>query len=221
MALGKKTLRQSKAFCKASSHITTQDKRRIYAFLNGCSISLVGMPAVGKTTIGKKLAICLEYPFYDSDQEIEKAAAKTISEIFEDEGEEFFRHKEQQIIKRLLDDHTCILSLGGGACLRQETRDILKKNTYCIWIQAPLHVLVRNAKRKKSRPLFKHGNIEAKMKQLLAERCYYFNAISHQTFFCQNDVSVDEAVYKIVHILRQEASKSQEANYNTDIEGTP
>ncbi len=74
------------------------------------TVVLVGMMGAGKTAVGKALASLLHVPFRDSDAEIESAANMTIAEIFERDGEPFFRQKEGQIIERLLEGPPCILS---------------------------------------------------------------------------------------------------------------
>ena len=86
------------------------------------TVVLVGMMGAGKTAVGKALAAALHAPFLDSDAEIEKAANMTIPEIFERDGEPFFRLKESQVIGRLLSEQQGILSTGGGAFMSKENR---------------------------------------------------------------------------------------------------
>lgn len=76
----------------------------------------------GKSTIGRRLAQKLGVPFKDADAEIELAAGKTISEIFAEHGEPYFRDGEKRVIRRLLDDPPHVLATGGGAYMAPETR---------------------------------------------------------------------------------------------------
>ena len=76
---------------------------------------MVGMMGAGKTAVGRALAQRLCVSFLDSDAEIETAANRTVPEIFERDGEPFFRVKETQVIERLLEERKCVLSTGGGA----------------------------------------------------------------------------------------------------------
>ncbi len=89
------------------------------------SIVLVGIMGCGKSAIGSRLAMALEIPFIDLDNEIEKAAGMTISEIFEKHGEPYFRKIEKDIIADILNNELCVLATGGGAFMNEETRRIL------------------------------------------------------------------------------------------------
>ena len=83
------------------------------------TVVLVGMMGSGKTAVGSALARLLDVPFLDSDAEIVAASNMSIPEIFERDGEPFFRLKETQVITRLLDTQQGILSTGGGAYLAE------------------------------------------------------------------------------------------------------
>ena len=89
------------------------------------TIVMVGMMGAGKTAVGRALAHRLGVPFLDSDAEIVEAANMSIAEIFERDGETFFRTKETQIIDRLLDTERCVLSTGGGAFLAEGNRQMI------------------------------------------------------------------------------------------------
>jgi shikimate kinase len=89
-------------------------------------IVLVGPPGSGKTTVGQLLAHRLGLPFRDTDADIEAAAGKSISEIFFDDGEEHFRALERDAVARALAEHEGVLSLGGGAVLAAQTRELLR-----------------------------------------------------------------------------------------------
>ncbi|MGL4415353.1 shikimate kinase, partial [Roseinatronobacter monicus] len=82
------------------------------------TVVLVGMMGAGKTAVGKELARMVSAPFLDSDEAIVAAAAMPIAEIFERDGEEFFRAREAEVIARLLRGRPASLSVGGGAFLR-------------------------------------------------------------------------------------------------------
>ncbi|MHA7873004.1 MAG: shikimate kinase, partial [Hyphococcus sp.] len=79
------------------------------------TIVLVGMMGAGKTTIGRRLATRLNIPFFDADAEIEKAAGMSVSQLFQEHGEESFRRGEARVIERLLGGQTHVLATGGGA----------------------------------------------------------------------------------------------------------
>ncbi len=116
---------------------------------------MVGMMGAGKTAIGTALARRLGVPFLDSDEEIVKAANMTIAEIFERDGEPFFRRKETQVIGRLLETECCILSTGGGAFLSEENRKMISERGVSVWLKADIHLLWNRVKHKDTRPLLR------------------------------------------------------------------
>ena len=121
--------------------------------LRARTIALVGLMGVGKTSVGKRLAATLGLPFRDADEAIEKAAGRTISEIFTDRGEAEFRAGERRVIARLLDEPPHVLATGGGAFAQPETRALLKARAITIWLRADIAVLARRVGRKDTRPL--------------------------------------------------------------------
>ena len=106
--------------------ISTSQEAEITAALGTRSVVLVGMMGAGKSTIGRRLAARLRLPFLDADTEIEAAAGMSIPEIFEAHGEPHFRDGEARVIARLLDGGPGVLATGGGAFMREETRDRIR-----------------------------------------------------------------------------------------------
>ncbi|MEO6340792.1 MAG: shikimate kinase [Caulobacteraceae bacterium] len=119
------------------------------------TIALVGLMGVGKTSIGRRLAAALGLPFCDADDEIERAADRTVSEIFADLGEAEFRAGERRVIARLLDEPPHVLATGGGAFVQPDTRALIKAKAISVWLRADTEVLVRRVGRKDSRPLLR------------------------------------------------------------------
>ena len=122
------------------------------------TVVLVGMMGSGKTAIGKALAARLEVPFLDSDAAIEEAAAVSISEIFQRDGEPFFRKREAEVIDRLLAGPPCILSTGGGAFLTETVRDAIADKGAAVWLDASLNILWERVRHKDTRPLLRTAN---------------------------------------------------------------
>ncbi|MBQ0806323.1 MAG: shikimate kinase [Sulfitobacter sp.] len=121
----------------------------------GKTVVLVGMMGAGKTAVGKALAARIGVPFLDSDAEIEKAANMAISEIFQRDGETFFRARETEVIDRLLDGPRAILSTGGGAFLAERNRDLVARKGVSVWLDADLPLLWSRVKGKNTRPLLR------------------------------------------------------------------
>jgi shikimate kinase/3-dehydroquinate synthase len=134
------------------------------------SIVLVGLMGCGKSSVGKRLALKLGLPFVDADDEIERAAAKTINEIFADHGEAQFRDGERKVIARLLRNGPQVLATGGGAYMHPETRQAVRENGVSVWLRAELPVLMRRVMKRDTRPLLRDGNPEATMRRLIEAR---------------------------------------------------
>ena len=140
------------------------------AALRGRTIVLVGMMGAGKTSVGKRLAETLGLPFHDADEEIERAAGRTIPEIFEKHGEAEFREGERRVIARLLDLEPHVLATGGGAFVNPDTRDLVSRKAISIWLKAPPEVLARRVARKSNRPLLAGKDAKAVIQDLLEKR---------------------------------------------------
>jgi shikimate kinase len=146
-------------------------EKRLAEAIGARSVVLVGMMGAGKTAVGKRLAQRLGFTFRDADQEIEVAAQKTISEIFQTDGEAFFRDKERRIIARLLaEDDRLVLATGGGAFMNEETRQTIKERGVSIWLKAEFDVLMRRVRRKANRPLLQTADPEGTLRALIAKR---------------------------------------------------
>src|ERR1700733_12363303 len=143
----------------------------ILAALGRRSVVLVGMMGAGKSTIGRRLALRLRLPFQDADAEIELAhAGMTIPEIFSAHGEPYFRDGEARVIARLLDNGPGVLATGGGAFMREETRDRIRDKAISMWLKADADIIMRRVKRRADRPLLQTADPEATVERLLNER---------------------------------------------------
>ena len=134
------------------------------------TVVLVGMMGAGKTAVGRALAARLQVPFLDSDQEIEDAAARSVAEIFERDGEAFFRRKESQVIARLLKERRGILSTGGGAYLAEQNRSMISAAGVAVWLNADLALLWSRVRHKNTRPLLRTGDPRATLARLYEAR---------------------------------------------------
>jgi shikimate kinase len=129
------------------------------------------MMGAGKSTIGRRLAARLQLPFLDADNEIELAhAGMTIPEIFAAHGEPYFRDGEARVIARLLDGGPCVLATGGGAFLREETRNRIRDKAVSIWLKADADIIMRRVKRRADRPLLQTADPAATVERLIGER---------------------------------------------------
>ena len=138
--------------------------------LGSRSIVLIGLMGAGKTAVGRRLAGWLDLPFIDADSEIEAAAGASISEIFAEHGEGYFRQGERKVIARLLENGPQVLATGGGAYMDGATRAAIKARGVSVWLKAELKVLLKRVGRRDNRPLLAAGDPGAVMKQLMEQR---------------------------------------------------
>jgi len=134
------------------------------------SIVLIGLMGAGKTAIGKRLAAQLGLPFYDADQEIERAAGVSVAEIFAKHGEAHFRAGEKRVIQRLLANGRIVLAPGGGAFMDPETRATIRDRAISVWLRCPLPILLQRVQGRTHRPLLNAGNPAEILRRLSEER---------------------------------------------------
>src|SRR4249919_1332068 len=134
------------------------------------SVVLVGLMGCGKSAIGRRLASKLAMPFVDADEEIEKAAGKSIEDIFTDHGEPYFREGERKVLARLMRSGPQVLATGGGAFMNAETRTAIAERGISVWLKAELPLLVRRVSKRNNRPLLKGSDPQTVMQNLMDVR---------------------------------------------------
>ena len=111
------------------------------------NLVLLGMMGVGKSTLGKIVAKRQGFEFVDTDAYIEEKCSMSISEIFREKGEKFFRIEEEKEVLKLIKKDNCVISLGGGAFIDKTIRDNVLKNAVSIWLDADLKDLNKREKK--------------------------------------------------------------------------
>jgi shikimate kinase len=135
------------------------------------SLVLVGLMGCGKTSVGRRLSAALQLRFVDADEEIEVAHQnKSVSDIFTEYGEQYFREGERRVIARILNQGPVVLATGGGAYMNKITQDNIRRGGVSIWLKAELPVLMKRVMRRDNRPLLRTGDPEATMRRLMNER---------------------------------------------------
>ena len=134
------------------------------------AIVLVGLMGAGKTSIGRRLADKMGLTFVDADTEIEKAAGKSIPDIFAEHGEAHFRDGERRVIARLLDNGKQVLATGGGAFMNEETRKAIKAQAVSVWLKADLDVLLKRVAKRGGRPLLENRDPAEVLQNLITLR---------------------------------------------------
>lgn len=158
-------------------------------------IAIIGLMGVGKSSLGKKLAEKLGYYFIDSDSEIEDLEGKSVSQIFKDHGENYFRKREEEVIKSILtQDENMIVSLGGGAFINPEIRKSLKLKAVVIWLDASIDSIIKRIGSKSNRPLLKSGNKRKTLEELRKVR---------DPIYAEADFRIDTTNHNRDHLIEQ------------------
>lgn len=151
--------------------------------LSNLPLLLVGLMGSGKTSVGKRLARRLGLPFLDADDEIETAAGRTISEIFDEFGEEEFRALEHRVLARLIKGERAVIATGGGAFIAKKNRELIRNQAISIWLDADLDTLWERVRHKKHRPLLTNSqNPKEKLTELYHERRPFYALADHRVF---------------------------------------
>lgn len=146
------------------------------------NIILIGLMAVGKSTVGRMLAQALAMEFRDSDQEIEARTGAPVSWIFDMEGESGFRQREHQVLDELTRRHGIVLATGGGAVLLPCNRALLASRGVVVHLDSPLKRLVERTRRDRKRPILQQGDPQQILERLQREREPLYREIADYRF---------------------------------------
>ena len=164
------------------------------------TVVMVGMMGAGKTAVGRAVAIKLGVPFLDSDAEIERAANLSVPEIFERDGEPFFRKRETEVIARLIDGERGILSTGGGAFLAQDNRAIISERGVSVWLNADLDLLWNRVRHKDTRPLLRTPDPKRTLRELYEARVPLYRQ-ADSSVACEAALSIDAMAERVIAAL--------------------
>jgi shikimate kinase/3-dehydroquinate synthase len=133
-------------------------------------IVLVGLMGAGKTCIGRRLASRLGVGFVDSDEEVVKASACSIADIFRIYGEAAFRDTERKVMRRRLSGGPTVLASGGGAFMDPGTRSLIREHATSVWLRASLEILLARTVGRQGRPLLEGRDPRMVLERLMTER---------------------------------------------------
>jgi len=161
---------------------------------------LVGMMGAGKTAIGGAVARRLDVPFIDSDEELVRAADRSIAEIFERDGEAFFRARETEVINRLLDGEPAVLSTGGGAFMSETNRGLIKDKGVSVWLKADLPLLWSRVRHKTTRPLLRTDDPLATLTEIFDARTPIYDQ-ALLSVEARPEYSIEDMAEKVIETL--------------------
>lgn len=165
-------------------------------------VYLIGFMGAGKSHWGKVLSRKLQIPFFDLDDLIEDDAGKSINNIFEDEGEEFFRMKEREILHMLTNTHdSFVLSTGGGAPCYFNNIRYMNEMGITVWLNTPAEILLGRLRQQKAhRPLLKNlddEQLKAYIVKKNADRRIYYEQAKVKVN--NSEINTEDLLNQIFH----------------------
>lgn len=164
------------------------------------TVVLVGMMGAGKSSIGWRLAKKLGVEFHDSDQEVERAAGCSVTDIFETWGEKAFRDAERRVIQRLLHGPTQVISTGDGAFIDDEIRELIQEKAISVWLRANPDILLQRVVRRDTRPLLNEGDPKEILEEMIEKRYPIYEEAN--IIVDSNDDAHDATVERVMDALK-------------------
>ena len=168
-------------------------------------IILTGFMGTGKTAVGRALAKKLSFTFFDTDLMVEETTGKTVTAIFEKEGEAAFRIYEKQMVKKALEADKIVVSTGGGAIVDSENRKLMKERGCIVGLSAPSEAILQRIQNMDTRPLLNTQDRLKKIEALLSHRSPYYREAD--IIVDTSTRSVDETVEEILKFLHGNSAR--------------
>lgn len=175
-------------------------------------VALIGMMGSGKTTVGQLLARKLGKRFQDCDAILSAQTNLSIEQLFASEGEPGFRKREQELLTTILkSSHPSVIATGGGVILSEDSCKLLKKHSDCVFLQAPVKVLVSRIKAQHApaqRPLIKNTDIASRIPQLLSKREPLYDGTAHCSVVLTNEQTPQQTVDVLIPRYQPQSQQS-------------
>ncbi len=167
------------------------------------NIILTGFMGSGKTSVGVRLSYRLRMPVEDTDKMIERRAGRSVSELFEEEGEACFRERETALLRELLDRKgRCIYSVGGGTPVRPRNQELLKQLGKVVYLRVKPETVYQRLKEDDTRPLLQCPDPLGRIRELMESRKEAYEACADLVLDA-DDLDVDETMEKIAEEMNK------------------
>lgn len=171
------------------------------------NIIIVGFMGCGKTTVGIRLSYVLRKVIQDTDKMIENQEGKSISEIFEEDGEQHFRILETELLEKLVQTaHNQIISVGGGTPLKEENRSLMKQIGTVVYLRIQPETVYERLKDDDTRPLLQGPDPLAKISEILNQRKAVYEDVA-DIVVDVDKLDMEDILDRILCALRKNKSK--------------
>ena len=171
-------------------------------------IILIGFMGAGKTTLGKALAQECGLPFVDTDERIVQQQNREINDIFQKEGESFFRQLETQQLRTLVQEARSVVSVGGGLPVQPQNQPLLRELGETIYLKASKETLLERLQGSENRPLLKGGELKQKIETLMAERESIYERTADR-IVVTDQKTPEEVIEELKHITGKEGLEDE------------
>ncbi len=161
------------------------------------NIALIGFMGSGKTTIGRLLAKALDMKYIDIDKEIVRIEKRTIAEIFEQDGENYFRDLERKIIARESVENNIVISTGGGVIIDNNNIKSLRETSFVVYLNCDIDCIYERVKNRKHRPLLNVENVYERITELYDKRKFLYKISCDFSVEIDKDTNMYDTVDKI------------------------
>lgn len=168
---------------------------------NKINITLCGMMGSGKSVIAKKLSKKINFDCIDTDNIIEQKVGKSINDIFIQDGEQYFRQLEEEIITDILQKEKYVISLGGGSITNINIRNMLKRNSFNIYLEVDIKTLKNRLENSINRPLIKNTEINKTLIKLMQTREKFYKEAD---LIIMNNININKTVESIITKLKND-----------------
>ncbi len=166
------------------------------------NIFITGFMGTGKSTIARALSKKTKKKWIDMDYMIEEREGEPIVDIFNMQGETYFRKLEREVLSEIIRQENLIIATGGGALLDEKNYQLVKKNNIIILLKATPEVIFHRLQKEDNRPLLSGQNKLDRIANLMSQREDKYSRFKHH--IDTSNLTVEQVVEKIIKICRRE-----------------
>ena len=155
----------------------------------------------GKSSVGKRVSQSIHFDFVDVDDEIVRRERISISQIFEESGEAYFREIESTVLEDACAGENLVISTGGGVVIAEQNRSVIRKSGYVIWLKSSPEIIYERVRRNRGRPLLETDDPKKSIRELLESRERWYEECA-DLVVSTDDLSLEETIHGVAETAR-------------------